>query len=499
MSDLTPKTGPTFVEVAGRWLALLGVFIAAGQAGSAWITGHWRAETEQRKADQEIKMARIQSEGTLARQFLELILAKETNVADRALLLDALARLSGHPLQEWAALRRDVDRDHMKQVFAAYERQIEATRIRNATQREAATIMGRLEELNANLEREKDNEERRGNIQRERITLVAQLATLQGHLGTETTRVTETLAVITQSERGLTPSAVAGPAEATITFSQTITSEIMRRIAPADAISRMDAHFPFLQAALQEFQITDRAFVAAIVATLIQETEWFRWLEEEDTFADSARYEGRADLGNTQPGDGRRFKGRGYLMITGRANYARSSERLGLGQGLIVSPEDAARPEVAARIAVSYFADRRDRFVAALSSDDLTAFRRLVIGGTHGLDGFRELYGKILAELPIRRSDYRVLVQFAGQILRPDVRSMMLALREERWNVQGAEDGGERRANSANEVRYSREQDRRAAEDLAARVQASNVSGRPITAARNSAVAPSTLEVWISR
>ena len=62
------------------------------------------------------------------------------------------------------------------------------------------------------------------------------------------------------------------------------------------------------------------------------------------------RYEGRADLGNTQPGDGRKFAGRGYVQITGRANYHKASNIV--GRDLVANPDLALDPEIAARIIV---------------------------------------------------------------------------------------------------------------------------------------------------
>lgn len=67
-------------------------------------------------------------------------------------------------------------------------------------------------------------------------------------------------------------------------------------------------------------------------------------------------YEGRKNLGNTQPGDGPKFIGRGVLQLTGRANYADYSKKLGID--LIANPDLAATPEVSVKIACQYFKDR---------------------------------------------------------------------------------------------------------------------------------------------
>ena len=71
------------------------------------------------------------------------------------------------------------------------------------------------------------------------------------------------------------------------------------------------------------------------------------WMEE---IASGSAYEGRSDLGNTQPGDGVRFKGRGYVQITGRTNYQKYSSILGFD--LTGNPELVENPEIAVQILI---------------------------------------------------------------------------------------------------------------------------------------------------
>jgi len=95
--------------------------------------------------------------------------------------------------------------------------------------------------------------------------------------------------------------------------------------------------------------------------------------------------------------------------------------------------------------------------------------------------------------------DQKVVVQFAGLLTRDSVREMMLALRAQGWDMQGAEAGGERTGAAAgyNEVRYSGSS-KAAAEQLAAELQKVNLTGKPIVAVENASIAADTLEVWLS-
>ncbi len=91
----------------------------------------------------------------------------------------------------------------------------------------------------------------------------------------------------------------------------------------------------------------DKRKLAYILATAFHECDRFRTMEE---YASGAAYEDRKDLGNTARGDGVRFKGRGFVQLTGRANYQKWAARL--GENLIQRPELVCDRNIAARILV---------------------------------------------------------------------------------------------------------------------------------------------------
>ena len=106
-----------------------------------------------------------------------------------------------------------------------------------------------------------------------------------------------------------------------------------------------------------------------------------------------------ARLGNTEPGDGERFKSRGFAQIAGRTNYAQMSTRLGLGSLLIDRPEEVNDPALSARLLCAFISAKLPAMRAALEQDDLRRVRALTNGGSHGLDSFTAAYKAILARL----------------------------------------------------------------------------------------------------
>lgn len=110
----------------------------------------------------------------------------------------------------------------------------------------------------------------------------------------------------------------------------TLTDEMLRQIMPRCPKARRAQCLPHLISAMVEFNITNQMRAAAFLATIAVESMQFRYFEE---IASGAAYEGRRDLGNIYPGDGRKYKGRGVIQVTGRANSEACLKFLGLPAG----------------------------------------------------------------------------------------------------------------------------------------------------------------------
>jgi predicted chitinase len=184
-------------------------------------------------------------------------------------------------------------------------------------------------------------------------------------------------------------------------------SEQLHAIMPQLPSARGAALFPFLTAAAAEFSIDAPARAAAFLAQLAHESGQFRFMEEIwGPTAAQRRYEPpgtlAATLGNTQAGDGKRFKGRGPIQITGRANYRRFGDLLGLD--LVADPGRAALPDVAFRIAGLYWSKKRlNELADQVSPEAFREITRRINGGFNGLpdrERFYELAKSVLGVTP---------------------------------------------------------------------------------------------------
>jgi putative chitinase len=135
---------------------------------------------------------------------------------------------------------------------------------------------------------------------------------------------------------------------------------------------------PVLAPTLEAYEINTRLRIAHFLGQTCQESAGFRTTEE---FASGVAYEKRKDLGNVKPGDGPRYKGRGLLQLTGRANYHEYGEALKID--IEGHPLMAAEPVLSLRIACEYW--KKHKINPDCDRDDLVAVTRKVNGGTNGL------------------------------------------------------------------------------------------------------------------
>ena len=142
------------------------------------------------------------------------------------------------------------------------------------------------------------------------------------------------------------------------------------------------------------------------LAQACHETDHFVTLRE---YASGRAYEGRADLGNTQPGDGVRFKGRGIFQTTGRANYLQLGIKKGRRDLFVSNPTLLEQPEYAVWSACEYWLTRRLNDIANHADSDVLKKKHrgkiidvspveyislAINGGYNGMDERKKFYAK---------------------------------------------------------------------------------------------------------
>jgi predicted chitinase len=169
---------------------------------------------------------------------------------------------------------------------------------------------------------------------------------------------------------------------------------------PNLAAARRALYLAPLNQAMQAHGIDTPLRSAAFIAQLAHESGEFRWMEEIwGPTAAQLRYEPPGDLaqrlGNTQAGDGKRFKGRGPIQITGRFNYKKYGDLLDVD--LCADPARAAAPDLAFATAGLYW--RSNGLNELADVRDFVAITKRINGGTNGLADRQMYYARALAAL----------------------------------------------------------------------------------------------------
>jgi hypothetical protein len=163
--------------------------------------------------------------------------------------------------------------------------------------------------------------------------------------------------------------------------------------------NKVKRHWPAIRAACIENGLIDRESIVAVLATIGTEVGSFEPINEFGGPRYFTRhYENRPSLGNTHPGDGARYHGRGFIQLTGRVNYRSYGQKLGIP--LEEHPEQALKPDVAARILGRYFKDRG--IARNARKRDWHEVRYKVNGGLNGWERFNSCVTRLEQALDAR-------------------------------------------------------------------------------------------------
>lgn len=161
----------------------------------------------------------------------------------------------------------------------------------------------------------------------------------------------------------------------------------LRKVVPTLTVAEAKALARDLGQAMRDHDIVTRRRASMFIAQVAHESGGFHYREE---IASGAAYEGRRDLGNTQPGDGRRFKGRSFIQVTGRNNYRGLPHWDGID--FERHPARLAEPKHAAKAAAWWW--QTHGLNALADSGDFIAVTRRINGGTNGLNDRLNYYSR---------------------------------------------------------------------------------------------------------
>lgn len=184
-----------------------------------------------------------------------------------------------------------------------------------------------------------------------------------------------------------------------------LSEQTLRKMLPA-AGTRLDAHLPYIVPAMIKGDINTPDRIAAFLAQLAHESGEYRWMEEiwGPTEAQLG-YEGRADLGNIYPGDGRKFAGVGPIQNTGRDNITACGLYLGIDTA--TNPKLLTLPKYATASAVWFWTIGNKKIDLNLLADRgwFKTITRVINGGLNGLSDRRQYWDRNRALLGLPMID----------------------------------------------------------------------------------------------
>jgi len=177
---------------------------------------------------------------------------------------------------------------------------------------------------------------------------------------------------------------------------------VMKREVKVETVSgNIRSYLPFILQALTQRGLNDTDMLMMALGTIRAESAAFQPIDEGISKYNTSPkgtegrhafdlYDNRTDLGNSGDGDGALYKGRGFVQLTGHDNYQTVGRQVGVD--LLTDPDRANEPAVAAAVLAQFLKNKEPAIRQALTKNDLARARKLVNGGSHGLQAFREAF-----------------------------------------------------------------------------------------------------------
>jgi len=174
-----------------------------------------------------------------------------------------------------------------------------------------------------------------------------------------------------------------------------ISNEQLKEIVPAISPNNLIIYTSLLNSLTNKYEINTKQRLCAFIAQVAHESGSFRYVRE---LASGQAYEGRKDLGNVNPGDGVKFKGRGLIQITGRNNYKACSLYLYNDERLLDNPFILEEPINAAGSACWYWnsrnlnniCDQDDNWIHNWNGKVYSKFEWITVKINGGLNGYED-------------------------------------------------------------------------------------------------------------
>ena len=168
-----------------------------------------------------------------------------------------------------------------------------------------------------------------------------------------------------------------------------LTVEILKNICPYADNNRLKDLVDPLNKHIPNIGINSLLRIRHFIAQVAHESASFNYLAE---IASGSAYEERKDLGNINSGDGIKFKGRGLIQITGRANYEKCSQALFGNDILLSNPETLEKPDYAVDSACWFW--NQHNLNALADADNIVAITKIINGGQNGLVSRKDFYNR---------------------------------------------------------------------------------------------------------